>query len=136
MSYTAGTFTTSPNVGMISPSFFGMHVANFLEGTTSNVGFEAPYLPVGSGAINGSIAQGWYDNSSWANVNVSYSEDTTDPHSGTAAQMVNVEGVTSGAVQMVQALTVVPGQKYTMTAWVRGACGRGFGRHFWRHCYL
>ena len=127
MSYAPGAFTTSPNVGTISPSFFGMHVANFLEGTTSNVGFEAPYMPVGAGAINGAIAQGWYDNSSWANVNVTYSEDTSDPHSGGADQVVNVQGVTSGAVQLVQALTVVPGQKYTMAAWVRGGSGGGSG---------
>ena len=68
----------------------------------------------------------WADNSSWGvpNPTVTYSEDNDNPHSGTASQKVSVQNVPPGtAVQLVQSLTVIPGQVYTLTAWLRGDAG-------------
>ena len=71
----------------------------------------------------GNIAIGWIDNSSWADVTVSYSEDTNNPHGGVSAQKVDVQAVRSGAVQLTQPIAVIPGRTYTMTAWLRGQSG-------------
>ena len=124
VSYTAGTVTPTPNLGPISTSFFGIHVAHFLESTLSNAGFEPPFVSVGQNdPISGSVAAGWADNSSWANVTVTYSADTNNPHSGTAAQMVDVGAVQSGAVQLVQPIVVIPGATYSFRVWLRGQPG-------------
>src|SRR5208282_6819301 len=73
--------------------------ANNLVGLT-NPGMEPPYLPVNlnGGAISGSIANGWSDNSAWANATAHYSPDTTNPHSGSACQKVVVTSVGTGQV--------------------------------------
>lgn len=124
MSYVPGTAPPTPNLGPIPTSFFGIHVANFLESMLLNPGFEPPYVPVGqNNPISGNVAVNWNDNSTWADVTVTYSEDTGNPHSGTAAQMVDVQAVTSGAVQLVQPLTVIPGATYTFGVWLRGQPG-------------
>ncbi len=89
-----------------------------------NPKFDPPYISVGqSGSIQGPIAQYWQDNSAWANVQVSYFRDTSSPHSSGASQGVKVLSVVSGAVQLVQPILVVPGQQYTMKAWLRGSVG-------------
>ena len=123
-SFGPGTFAPAGTAGPIPSTFFGIHVANYLQSVLSNPGFEPPFISAGQiPPISGPIAQNWYDNSSWANVQVVYSEDTNSPHSGTASQGVNVQSVTTGAVQLVQEITVIPGQNYTMTAWLRGQAG-------------
>jgi hypothetical protein len=67
----------------------------------------------------------WNDNSSWGvpNPTVTYSEDTNNPHGGTSSQKVSVQNVPPGtAVQLVQSLTVIPGQVYTLHRLVAGRC--------------
>jgi uncharacterized protein (TIGR03437 family) len=124
LSYVAGTAPPTPNAGPIPTSFFGIHVANFLESVLSNPGFEPPFVSVGqNNPISGNVAIGWNDNSSWADVTVTYSEDTNNPHGGIAAQMVDVQAVTSGAVQLVEPVTVIPGATYTFSVWLRGQAG-------------
>jgi uncharacterized protein (TIGR03437 family) len=124
LAHTPGTFSPTPNLGPISPSFFGIHVANFLANRFSNGGFEPPFISVGqNNPISGNVALGWIDNSSWADVTVSYSEDTNNPHGGVSAQKVDVQAVRSGAVQLTQPIAVIPGRTYTMTAWLRGQPG-------------
>jgi hypothetical protein len=124
LSYTPGTFSPTPNLGPIPPSFFGIHVANFLADRLSNGGFEPPLFSVGQNSpISGHIASYWIDNSSWADVTVAYSEDTNHPQSDVSAQKVDVQAVRSGAVQLAQPVTVIPGKSYTMTAWRRGQPG-------------
>jgi hypothetical protein len=123
LSSSAGTFSTSPNLGAIPASFFGVHVANYLQGATRNLDFEPPYVSAGQNKINGDVALNWIDNSDWADVTVTYSQDNNHPHSGSAAQMVNVQSVVSGAVQLVQPVVVIPKLNYTMTAWLRGQPG-------------
>ena len=87
-------------------------------------GSSPPFVSVGQNdPISGSVAAGWADNSSWANVTVTYSADTNNPHSGTAAQMVEVGAVQSGAVQLVQPIVVIPGATYSFRAWLRGQPG-------------
>ncbi len=124
LSYVAGVASPTPNPGPISPSFFGMHVAHFLDSRFTNPGFEPPFVSTGTdNPISGNIALGWYDNSSWANVTVVYSEDTNNPHGGVSAQEVDVKAVESGAVQLVEGFSVVPGATYTFSAWLRGQAG-------------
>jgi hypothetical protein len=127
LSFAPGTFAPAPRIGPIPTSFFGMHVENFLQSQLLNSGFEPPYVSAGvNNPISGSTAVDWYDNSSWGvpNPTVTYSEDTENPHSGTASQKVSVQTVPAGdAVQLVQSLTVIPGQVYTFSAWLRGDAG-------------
>jgi uncharacterized protein (TIGR03437 family) len=124
VSYVSGTAPPTPSLGPVPTSFFGIHVGGFLQSVLSNPGFEPPFVSVGqTNPISGKVAVAWNDNSSWANVTVAYSEDTTNPHGGTAAQMVDVQAVVSGAVQLVQPVTVIPGATYTMTVWLRGQSG-------------
>lgn len=124
VSYTPGTAGPQPNLGPISPSFFGMHVSNYTKGTLRNPGFEPPYTGVGvNNGISGQTAVNWSDNSSWANPTVTYSMDTTNPHSGAACQKIAVQSPGSGAIQFAQQVTVIPEQTYTLSAWVRGDPG-------------
>jgi uncharacterized protein (TIGR03437 family) len=124
LSYTPGTFAPTPNLGPISPSFFGIHVANYLSNTLSNPGLEPPFVSTGVNTpISGNIALAWSDNSSWADVTVTYREDTINPHGGVSSQEVDVQAVRSGAVQLTQLVAVIPGRSYTMTAWLRGQPG-------------
>ena len=124
VSYTAGAAPPTPNLGPIPTSFFGIHVGNFLQSMLSNPGFEPPFVSVGqNNPISGNVAVNWNDNSSWADVTVTYSEDTGNPHGGAAAQMVDVQAVRSGAVQLVEPITVIPGATYTMKVWLRGQPG-------------
>ena len=123
-SYTPGAAPPTPNVGPIPTSFFGIHVGNYLQSVLSNPGFEPPYISAGnSNPISGNVAVNWNDNSSWADVTVTYSADTQNPHSGAAAQMVNVQAVRSGAVQLVQSVSVIPGATYVFSVWLRGQAG-------------
>ncbi len=124
LSFTPGTFGPVFKRGPIPPAFFGMHVANYLQGRLSNAGLEAPYIPTeGTGSVSGSIARGWADNSSWADVKVRYTEDDESPHQGSSSQRIDVQSVASGAVQLVHEMIVAPGRRYTMTAWLRGPAG-------------
>ncbi len=127
LSFAPGTFAPAPRTGPIPTSFFGMHVENFLQSQLLDSGFEPPYVSAGvNNSISGNTAVNWSDNSSWGvpNPTVTYSEDTGNPHSGTASQKVSVQTVPSGdAVQLVQSITVIPGQTYTFSAWLRGDAG-------------
>jgi hypothetical protein len=122
LSYIPGTIGPTPNPGLISPSFFGMHVQQFSYNQLRNSGFEPPYYSVGvQNKISGNIAANWMDNSAWADVTVAYSEDTNNPHSGVSSQKISVSAVPSGgAVQLMQPLCLLPGATYTLTAWLRG----------------
>ena len=91
----------------------------------SNPGMEAPYgtVSINSGAISGALANGWSDNSSWANPTVQYSEETSNPHSGMACQKAVVTSVGSGRVQFYQPFSLQAGNHYTASAWLRGTPG-------------
>jgi len=90
-----------------------------------NPGMEPPYAAVNlnNGAISGYLAHGWEENSSWANATVQYSEDTTNPHRGSASQKVVVSSVGSGRVQFIQQFGLQAGNVYTASVWLRGDPG-------------
>jgi len=91
----------------------------------TNPGMEPPYAAVnadGSG-ISGNIAAGWQDNSGWANAAVQYSEETNNPHSGSACQKIVVTGVGSGRAQFLQPFQLQAGSIYTASVWLRGDAG-------------
>jgi hypothetical protein len=121
VSYTPGMIGPAPNPGPISPSFFGMHVQNFSYSRLWNGGFEPPYHSVGvHNKISGDVAAEWQEGSSWADVTVAYSADTNHPHGGASSQKISVGAVTSGAVQLIQRVGLLPGATYSLTAWLRG----------------
>jgi hypothetical protein len=90
-----------------------------------NPGFEGEYLRVGTAPTDkarrtGEIANGWSDNSSWADVDVAYGRDTINPHRGEASQKIDVKLVKSGAMQFVQKVPVRKGRIHAWKLWIRG----------------
>ncbi|MDR3710363.1 MAG: hypothetical protein P4L33_18860 [Capsulimonadaceae bacterium] len=90
----------------------------------TNPGFEAPYVAVSPGTgkarITGSVAKGWTDNSSWADVTVNYAREADDVHGGSSAQRVTVEDVRGGRVQLAQSIPVISGHIYKLSLWLKG----------------
>jgi hypothetical protein len=127
LSFTPESISPAPRIGSIQQSFFGMHVENFLQSQLRNSGLEPPYVSAGvNNPISGNIAVSWTDNSSWGvpNPTVTYSEDTNNPHGGASSQKIDVQEVPAGTqVQFVQPVTVIPGETYAFTVWLRGDTG-------------
>ena len=88
-----------------------------------NAGFEAKSGDDG-------IAQGWADNSSWADLDVEYQPETANPHSGRACQRIVCSRLTYGAVQMIptSAVPLERGQIYRVSLWLRGNVGMVAGQ--------
>lgn len=85
------------------------------ENLLPNADFEGQFRPSG-------IAEGWRDNSSWADLEVEYGRETDNPHSGQACQRITCTRLDSGAVQMIsaQGLPLHRGRIYRVRAWFRG----------------
>ncbi len=94
-------------------------LAEFLK----NPGFETagPALlgssdaSTGKAQIVGAIAEGWSDNTGWADVNLSYSLSADCPHSGNCAQKIEIK---HGFVQFAQTVQM-PGGYYRASVWLR-----------------
>ncbi len=71
----------------------------------------------------GTLARAWGDNSSWADINVSYALDPTNPHGGKSSQRVAVTRVGGGAAQFVQTTHFQSGHLYRFSVWLRGNPG-------------
>lgn len=82
--------------------------------------------------ITGNIANGWSDNSDWADVKVEYAVESDKPHGGKSAQRINVSKVGSGAVQMVQAVSLKKGKSYSFSVWLKGKPGAQVGLYLRR----
>ena len=121
----AGTPAPAPPTGVIPASFFGMHANYYAFTQLRNGGFERPFRAVDSSraTITGTLANGWTDNSDWADVTVNYSEDTNAPHGGTTSQKVVVQAVNSGAVQLVHELFLRRNVTRGASVWLRGTNG-------------
>ncbi len=121
----AGTAAPAPPTGAIPASFFGLHANYFAFTKIRNEGLERPFRAVDSSraTITGTLANGWSDNSDWADVSVDYSEDTNAPHSGTTSQKVVVQAVNSGAVQLIQDLYLRRNVTTGASVWLRGTNG-------------
>ena len=83
-----------------------------------NPGFEEGFSEDG-------IATGWADNSSWANLDVAYSPDTSGPHGGRACQRIRCTRLDYGAVQLIPQTWVrlARGRIYRVRGWLRGDVG-------------
>jgi Ricin-type beta-trefoil lectin domain-like/Glycosyl hydrolases family 39 len=103
--------------------------------TLNNAGFEGTYNQVPTptiatcnGAnpanITGEVADGWVDESSWADVEITYSRETANPHTGASAQKVDVRAVRCGNAQMLQAVTLQKDKVYTAGIRLRGTPGK------------
>lgn len=90
------------------------------QSTLNNPGLEGTYQPLTECArIQGEVAPGWLDNTCWdATARVIYSLETQDPHSGAAAQRIEVQ---AGRVQFAQALTLQADRRYVVQIWLRAA---------------
>ncbi len=68
-------------------------------------GFERPApggggdVPGGRAQISGTVADGWQDNTGWADVKIVYSLDRNDPHGGGSSQKIEIQ---RGFAQFVQ----------------------------------
>src|SRR5205814_6495589 len=91
--------------------------------TLSNTGFEGDYTPVviydTKARLTGVVANGWKDDSSWAQVEVAYSKDETtgSAHGGKACQRIDIKKVDrvtdkTSVVQFNQALLLTQGATY------------------------
>jgi len=72
------------------------------------------------------IADGWMDNSSWADLGVEYRRETENLHAGRACQRITCTRLTSGAVQMIPRgwVPLRKGKIYRVSLWLRGDAGR------------
>lgn len=91
-------------------------------GVVVNTSFEGEYAPVilydTKAVLDGVVAQGWKDDSSWASVQVSYAKDeSSEAHSGKSCQRIDIKTVERttdkpSVVQFNQALQLTPGSRY------------------------
>ncbi len=101
----------------------------------ANADFEGAFTPApnagkpnASGSrITGAIGEGWDDNSSWADVDIDYSSEKTDPHGGKAAQRVHVTRFASGGVQFIHPVRFKAGVGVRFSVWLRGRPGQSVG---------
>lgn len=108
-----------------------VHAADAPGPTLKNPGFEDAWPAVVSTAdttnaqakVTGEVASGWSDNSSWADVQVAYAADTTNPHRGKTAQRITVNRVSSGNIQYVQLTPFIKDRAYAFSIWMRGRPG-------------
>ncbi len=111
--------------GVLSASLACVAASQPASVPLGNPGFEDSYFPVGgnSGSIAGMTANGWSDNSTWANATVAYSRETINPHSGASCQKIVVGKVPDGEMQFLQPVSLVGGSIYTASVWMRGEPG-------------
>lgn len=94
-----------------------------------NTGFKSDYGPIvpydNKAQLSGTVASPWVDDSSWAHVNVTYSEDKNNPHSGQTCQRIQIDSVERvkpedrDVVQFSQQLALPKGKAYQGTFWLR-----------------
>jgi hypothetical protein len=93
----------------------------------TNPNFEPPYTPVapstGKSQISGILANGWRDNSAWANVTVQYGQVTSAVPGCHFAQSIRVDAVREGGVQFVQPFKILNNHAYAASIWVLGKPG-------------
>ncbi|MBT3375270.1 MAG: hypothetical protein HN742_32670 [Lentisphaerae bacterium] len=94
---------------------FGVAATALAVGLPPNGGFEGGFGPDG-------LAEQWADNSSWADLDVTYSRGTVNSHSGQSCQEITCDRLESGAVQMiaVKGIPLRKGKIYRVRAWLRG----------------
>ena len=84
------------------------------ENLLENSGFESSFSDSG-------VPAGWLDNSSWADLDVTYARETENPHSGAACLRLTCTRFADGAVQFIQKpkLSIAKGSVYRVAAWMR-----------------
>lgn len=71
--------------------------------------------PNGKAQISGTIAEGWLDNTGWADVSLVYSMNTANPHTGHSCQQIVIK---RGFLQFAQPLQLSSGY-YRASVWMR-----------------
>ncbi|MGL4232148.1 MAG: PA14 domain-containing protein [Casimicrobium sp.] len=101
----------------------------------SNPGFEGAYAPISirpnatgdKATIDGEVANGWEDNSTWAGVTAVYSRESAGMRGGSLAQKIELSAVTSGQLQIVQSFRGSAGTRARGSVWVKGSPGAKVG---------
>lgn len=91
--------------------------------TLLDPGFEVPGravitasdAPTSQAQISGRIADGWQDNTNWADVDVHYAPDSVRPHGGRLCQRIDVQ---RGFAQFIQPVRFTAGH-YLFRVWLR-----------------
>lgn len=86
----------------------------FEEGFTS----VQPDIPTKS-KITGMFPSGWYENSSWADVDLAYDQDTIQPHGGAKCTKITLSSTRMGQAQFAQKFSVPSGTKLHAAVWLR-----------------
>ena len=96
-----------------------------------NGGMEDPFVPVqalpggaSKSTIGGEIANGWQDNSAWADVDVHYKRDTETVKAGLSSQRIEIGSVREGQVNFIQRVSVEKDHAYKCTLWMKGSSFR------------
>jgi len=96
-----------------------------------NGGMEEPFVPIeaqpGSGSkstIGGEVANGWQDNSAWADVDVHYKRDTETVKAGLSSQRIEIGSIRGGQVNLIQRISVEKDHAYKCTLWLKGSSFR------------
>ncbi len=98
--------------------------ADLVQMPLTNAGFENGIRSVGpvGAKVAGDLGSGWYDNSDWADVRVSYAQEA-EGHGGKHAQRITVTKVATGAVQMIQRVPFTKDHTYAFSVWMKGMKG-------------
>ena len=93
-------------------------VASRAQNLLPNADFEGAFSEDG-------IAVGWADNSSWANLDITYSPERSTTHGGRACQQVRCTRLDYGAAQLVPQpwVPLTKGRVYRVRGWLRGNVG-------------
>jgi hypothetical protein len=91
-----------------------------------NGDYEGDFQPVGKAVstksqLEGQVAQGWKDDSSWGEIAITYGRDAQRSQSGQAAQRIDVHSIKAGALQFVQDISLKAGRIYRASAYLRTA---------------
>ncbi len=89
-----------------------------------NGDFEATFrnLPPKSktakGDVTGRIADGWDDNSDWAELAVAYNDERKIVHTGRSAQRIELKTIKNGQAQFAQNFDLDTGKTYRLSAYL------------------
>lgn len=112
-----------PIIGMAMVLLLWVGIGPSQAQTLKNPGFETASKPLVSGSdapnakarIVGTIADGWLDNTNWADVDLVYSMDSAHPHASRSAQKIEIR---RGFAQLVQDRRL-PRGFYRISVWLR-----------------
>jgi hypothetical protein len=71
--------------------------------------------------ISGKIAESWFDNSDWANLDIRYAQEAKNVQQGASCQRIEIGAIRDGHMQFAQTVAVTAGVLYQARVWVRAS---------------